>query len=352
MPIYFDKGRMAQVLENHEKWWQRELDRPLIGGIVTDAHEPDHTASAPFPTQANCLDFSHSPESVIDAVDAQLSRYEFFGDGYPRFDLSFFGPGVLSAFCGARADNTSGNMWFFPFEEDVSRLHVHYDREHPIAQRIRTLMHAGMEKWQGHVIIAMPDLGGIMDVIASLCGTENLLYALTDEPKEVHRLILETEQAWDEAYRDFAAILRPQGMFTDWNGILSRSESYIPQCDFAYMLGPRMFEEFVLPTLRRNTERFSHTIYHLDGVGQLCHLDMLLSLPALDAVQWVYGMGKPGPAHWKDVYRRILDAGKQIMLIDDPLSYCFNSLCRDLACFPFANASIVKKDLLQALTLL
>ena len=43
-----------------------------------------------------------------------------------------------------------------------------------------------MEKWQGSVVIGMPDLGGVMDVIASLCGTENLLFALMDEPDEVY----------------------------------------------------------------------------------------------------------------------------------------------------------------------
>lgn len=351
MSVHFSKERMLGTLSRHEQWWQGTLGRPLINGLVYNAYAPSHQAKAPRITQANCHDFSWSAEEVVDAVDAELSQCEFFLDGYPRLDLACFGPGVLAAFCGARADNTSGGMWFFPCEENVKKLHVAYDPENPWAKRIRAICRAGVEKWQGSVMVGMPDLGGVMDVIASLCGTENLLFALMDEPDEVHRLILETETAWRSAYDDFAAILAPQGAYTDWNGILSRETSYIPQCDFSYMLSPQMFREFVLPTLERDTQRFSHTIYHLDGIGQLAHLDMLLSLPRLHAIQWVYGTGQPGPKHWMETYQKILQAGKHIMIIDDPLVNGFREIRQQLHCNPYTALWISKEDLPKALLL-
>lgn len=351
MSVHFSKERMIEVLCRHEAWWQGTLGRPLINGLIYDAYTPSHSAKAPRISQANCHDFSWTPEEVIEAVDAELSQYSFILDGYPRFDLACFGPGVLAAFCGARTDNTSGGMWFFPCEEDVKKLHVAYDPENPWAERIKAICRAGVEKWQGSVVIGMPDLGGVMDVIASLCGTENLLFALMDEPDEVHRLILETETAWRSAYNDFAAILAPQGAYTDWNGILSRKPAYIPQCDFSYMLSPQMFREFVLPTIERDTQMLSHTIYHLDGIGQLAHLDMLLSLPYLDAVQWVYGAGQPGPVHWMKTYEKILNAGKKIMIIDDPLSNGFRKIRETLHCTPYASVCAAQKDLSQALAL-
>ena len=54
-----------------------------------------------------------------------------------------------------------------------------------------------------------------------------------------------------------------------------------------------MFEEFVLHTLQRDCLALTNTLYHLDGEGELRHLDRLLSIPALKAVQWVPGAGKP-----------------------------------------------------------
>jgi len=317
MAVRFDAERMQRALDVHERWWSGTLDRPLVSVTVPDAYPQEKRTPAPILSQASCADFSWSPEQVIDAIDENLSRAEYLGDSFPFVNFSAFGPGVLAALCGAKLDNSSGRVWFFPCEEDVTKLRIRYDPENIWARRIKDICRAGIERWKGSVIITMPDLGGILDVIASLCGTEELLYATVDEPEEVHRLILEAEQAWQEAYADFAAILAPQGCMTNWNGILSAGSTYIPQCDFAYMIGPDMFREFVLETLRRDTERIDNTIYHLDGVGQLIHLDMLLSLPKLKAIQWVPGDGKPGPEMWPEVYEKVCAAGKNIMIIGD-----------------------------------
>ncbi len=162
--------------------------------------------------------------------------------------------------------------------------------------------------------MGMPDLGGVMDVAATLVGTEELLIDLYDEPEEVKRLIGELETAWYAAFHDCAAILKPQGGYSNWSGIASRRPGYIVQSDFCYMLSNPMFREFVLPTIRRDTERLDRVIYHLDGAGELTHLDDLLALPGLAAIQWEPGAGHPFGIHWIDVYSRIEAAGKQAWL--------------------------------------
>ena len=58
------------------------------------------------------------------------------------------------------------------------------------------------------------------------------------------------------------------------------------QCDFAVMLSPAQFEEFVMPSLRRLTEYMDFSMYHLDGVCQMRFLDQLRSLPKLTGIQW------------------------------------------------------------------
>ena len=344
MAVHFDQKRMMHTLENHMLWWQGKLPRPLINGVLLQAYPRAGRACAPVLSQSNCHDFSWTPAQVIDAVDEELSRHMYFADGYPLMNMDCFGPGVLAAFCGARLDNTSGSVWFFPCTDDLHTLHVQYDPENKWAKRIKDIYRAGLERWEGSVIMGFPDLGGVMDVLASLCGTEKLLYALVDEPDEVKRLVGEIETAWYAALDDFTAVLRPQGAYSDWNGILSREPSYIIQCDFCYMIGQDMFREFVLDTLRRDTKRLSNTIYHLDGVGELAHLEQILSLPELNAVQWVYGAGKPEGMHWLEVYRSILNAGKQLMIVDSAASEAFLQLVQALQCAPYGRCGVLPEE--------
>jgi 5-methyltetrahydrofolate--homocysteine methyltransferase len=78
-----------------------------------------------------------------------------------------------------------------------------------------------------------------------------------------------------------------------------------------------MFDEFVKPELQASCKRLKNAFYHLDGVGQLPHLDSLLAIPELKGIQWVPGDGKPGTTHWPEVYRRIRKAGKLIQVWKD-----------------------------------
>lgn len=320
--IHFDLERMEQVIDAHTQWWQGKLDRPLVSIAISDAYAVNCKASAPLLSQSSCADLSWSAEQVIDAIDEHLSRYEFLGDAFPFVNFDAFGPGVLAAFCGAKLDNSSGGVWFFPEEEkEIADIHVKYDPKNVWVRRIKDIYRAGLQKWNGAVVMGLPDLGGVLDVAATLRGSENLLMDLYDEPEEVKRLSREIQEAWYEAYEDLSSVLRPQRAYTSWSGLISREPSYIIQCDFCYMISNPMFREFVLDTLRQDTERLTHTIYHLDGVGELNHLDDVLSLEKLNAVQWVYGDGKPSAIHWLDVYRRIQQADKQMMIVGSPQDY-------------------------------
>ena len=122
-------------------------------------------------------------------------------------------------------------------------------------------------------------------------------------------------EAWWQAFDWLNALLRPPNPgYTAWTPIFSTEPYYMLQCDFAYMIGPGMFDEFVKPELAATCKRLKNAFYHLDGVGQLPHLDSLLSIPELKGIQWIPGDGKPGEKHWPEVYRKIRAAGKLIQI--------------------------------------
>jgi len=86
------------------------------------------------------------------------------------------------------------------------------------------------------------------------------------------------------------------------------------QCDFSYMISPAMFERFVMPDLTACCDHLDHGFYHLDGPGQLAHLDLLLSIERLRGIQWIPGAGNPEPNEWPEVLQRIIQAGKLCQL--------------------------------------
>lgn len=82
------------------------------------------------------------------------------------------------------------------------------------------------------------------------------------------------------------------------------------------MISPDFYDEFVLPEMEKMCSTLDRTIYHLDGVGNLNHLDSVLSIKSLDAVQWVPGEGNPPQEEWPEVLEKIQAAGKNIQLLD------------------------------------
>ena len=62
----------------------------------------------------------------------------------------------------------------------------------------------------------------------------------------------------------------------------------------------------------RQTEFLDHTIYHLDGANAFHHLDALLELPQLQAIQVLPGAGNPGPLHYIDVLRKVQAAERNL----------------------------------------
>jgi 5-methyltetrahydrofolate--homocysteine methyltransferase len=318
--IHFDPSRWDEIRNTYDLWWNHKLDRPLMNIRIIDAYESDRPKpKAPLLSQENCNDFSISPEDIIDGIDYYLEHMKFLGDAYPHFNFDVFGPGILSAFCGAVLDNSSGQVWFsVGTKKPIEETFVKYDYENKWVRRIKDIYAAGMEKWKGQVLLGMPDLGGILDVAAVFRTTEGLLTDLLDSPAEVIRLCTEIQTAWYEAYEDLSSALRPVNPgYSDWSLLYSETPTYILQSDFSYMISPAMFDEFILPFLKKDCETLGHSIYHLDGVGQILHLDSLLSLENLDAVQWIYGAGKPTARHWIDLYKRIEAVNKGIQVIGD-----------------------------------
>lgn len=248
---------------------------------------------------------------VIAQYTRLLNAMRWYGDAWPGWWPNF-GPGVVAAFLGAQLHAVPDTVWFdLPAPIDLSTWQPALDDQNPWWRRVQELTLMAREVWGDAVNIRHTDLGGNLDVLASLRGTQQLLLDVLEAPEAVERAAQAITRAWLQYYDQLDAIIQPLGRGSAaWAPVWAPRRFYMLQSDFTYMISPRLFERFVLPDLAACCEALDYPFYHLDGKGQIPHLDLLLSLKKLRGIQWVAGDGAPPPEEWLSLLNRIRDAGK------------------------------------------
>ncbi len=316
MPINFEPSRWSRIAEVARAWWAGTLDRPLVQ-VYVGGQDPGRPEPAlPSLGFTSHYDLAVPAEAIVDRCDYDLSRMKCLGDAFPHV-LPNFGPGVLAAFLGCRVRNTAATTWFEPpAERELAEMNFALDPDNPWLQRVLAVTRAAMDRWGGQVQVAMTDLGGALDVLASFRPADRLLLDLYDCPEQVERLVWQIHELWWRSFDAIDAVLRAGGNpgYTAWTPLLSEAPSYMLQCDLSYMIGPGMFERFVLPELAASCRRLGNPAYHLDGPGQIPHVDALLGIDELRAIQYVPTVSARDATQYPDLHRRIRAGGKRIQV--------------------------------------
>ncbi len=307
--INFVEEDWARVERDTMAWWNHALDRPLVYLAAIDPLPPpkrfDFLTNYPL---------SMSVEEIVDHYDQAITATHYYGDAFPWWWINF-GAGMTSGFLGARVNSVtdpSETVWFTPPQKvDIRQLELRYDADNFWWKRVKALTAAAVERWHGQVAISHTDLGGNLDILASFRNTDGLLFDLLDYPQEVDRLVRDITRLWLRYYAELDAIIRPtcRGT-TTWAPLWTTGRTYMLQSDFCYMISPAMFERFVLPDLSAICDDLDYAFYHLDGKGEIPHLDRLLDIPRLRGIQWISGDGQPTPDQWLPLLKRIRDGGK------------------------------------------
>lgn len=321
------KDDWSDAKERLSAWWDREvIERPgiMVGAPRSGIDERPYWDSWDFSRYPN------DPMRVIRNFEAWCSATYFGGEAFPNLWINL-GAGVGSAFLGADPVFYSNTMWFDrPMEWDQLR-DIEMDLQNEWWLRARHDTEISVEKGAGKFFVGITDLGGILDVAQSLRGKKRLMVDLFRHPKEVIDLCWRILETWHRCYDELYAIIQSKMKGSSaWMGIWCEGRWYPLQCDYAYMLSPTKFRQFALPFIEEQCRRLDHSVYHLDGHGQIPHLDMLLDIPELDAIQWVPGTGKPqcGSEVYFPMYERIKSAGKGLVLSVAPSE--IEPICREI----------------------
>ncbi|MCL2420540.1 MAG: hypothetical protein FWD03_01670 [Defluviitaleaceae bacterium] len=263
-----------------------------------------------------------SAEKKWTDLDYRLNRFNetdftYYGDGYP-WTFTNFGPGSLSACIGGDFIPAEHTIWFDqnPIIKDWDNLpDIRMFESSRMWQLMADYTRMLCENSNGRYHVSIADIGGTLDIISSLRGAQELLYDLYDYPEQVNKLIDQVNGMWEWAYNALTSMMtKYQQGTTTWFPIWSRGRNYTLQCDFCAMISPEMYRDFVHPHLKRQTEFLDNSTYHLDGAGQIPHLELMLTLPKLNAIQWVPGDGSPNVDDpcWYELYERIQKADKAV----------------------------------------
>ena len=313
--IRFTPEDWDRIERDYAAWWAGELDRPLVWLSGADPHEPlarGRHFLANYPPDV-------SAEQICDDFHRLFRATRFYGDAFPFWFINF-GAGVLAAFIGARVNPQPDTVWFEPADDRPMRdIHTTFDPDNGWWDRVVDVTKTAVEYWAGNVAVSHTDLGGNLDILASLRTTQGLLTDLVDEPEEVERVMWAASAIWRDCYDRLTDIIRPACRGTvPWARSWSPNRTYMLQCDFCYMISPPMFDRFVLPELAAVCDFLDDAFYHLDGPGALPHLDHMLEIDSLKGIQWIPGAGNPEAAEWLDVLRRIRAAGKLCQIYSSP----------------------------------
>ncbi len=306
----FTAADWERIRRDWSAWWTGELDRPLVHVVtydpgVTGGASDGHLTRFPLEMPAG---------QVLDQCEPLLAATHYHGDAFPHWWPNL-GAGIMAGFLGSGVHYASetGTTWFAPLDglDSLADLDLRYDPSTPWWRRVQDLTRAAVARWGGRVVIGHTDLGGNLDILAALRGTERLLLDLVDAPGEIERLTRTITDLWLRYYAELRDLIAPaQAGFSYWAGFWSPGTGYMLQSDFCYMISPRMFRRYVLPDLAACCAALDYAFYHMDGKGQLAHLDMLLGIERLRGIQWQPGAGQPLGSEWPDVLRRIRDGGK------------------------------------------
>jgi len=302
-------------------WWQR--DGLVIGawGAPLSNGPPHEKTTAPDPP-SSLRDRYENGKRRAEWNHHILAQQTFPADILPVSD-SLISPGDLALFLGSEPGFSKETVWFHPTmnEEEAPETlgPLTFDESNHWWQVLKETILAAAELGRGKYLVGCPDLMENIDILAVLRDPQVLLLDMIERPEWVEQKVQEINAAFFEAYQRIYDIIKLEdgssafGAFRVWGP----GKTVKVQCDASAMFSPAMFERFVMPCLTEQCDWLDHTIYHLDGTHAMCHLDSLLSIDSLDAIEWTpqAGIEGGGDPRWYDLYRRILEGGKSIQAV-------------------------------------
>ncbi|MGO4945597.1 cobalamin-dependent protein [Blautia sp. Sow4_E7] len=257
-----------------------------------------------------------NPQRIVDRYRYFCETHAFLGESFPNLNIDF-GPGSLASYLGSEIGFKEDTVWFnkcLDSWDGVPKLT--FDPENKWFKKHIQLAKDCQALAGDDFYVDMPDLMENIDVLASLRGAQDILFDLLDEPEMIGERIQEVTDIYYEYYDRFYDIIKDEeggNAYTVFQ-IWGPGRTVKLQCDFSAMMSPEDFRKYIQPSLRTQSENVDHVLYHLDGPAAIKHMDALMEIDGIDALQWTSGDAGPDGTlpDWDVIYDKTIAAGKSI----------------------------------------
>ncbi len=256
------------------------------------------------------------PQRIVDRYRYFCQTHAFLGESFPNLNIDF-GPGSLASYLGSEIGFKEDTVWFnkcLDGWDGVPKLT--FDPENKWFKKHLQLAKDCQALAGDDFYVDMPDLMENIDVLASLRGAQDILFDLLDEPEMIGERIQEVTDIYYEYYDRFYDVIKDEeggNAYTVFQ-IWGPGRTVKLQCDFSAMMSPEDFRKYIQPSLRSQSENVDHVLYHLDGPAAIKHMDALMEIEGIDALQWTSGDAGPDGTlpDWDVIYDKAIAAGKSI----------------------------------------
>jgi len=305
--------RLEETLKKISAWWNGEYTgRPLLGINVNTEDSPPQSSLWTSP------EIEPDFEKIVAAQTENIASHHYLAESYPalshEWGISRGTPMTIAAYLGGEVLFREETVWIEPLIENWKKFNIQFDEKNYWASISKKLMETQLKKCNGNFLIKLPDLGDALTVFSLLRGVENLLIDLVERPDIIKEKIKDFTKTWIETHKYFHSLyvkkLPGDCCWLTW----APGKTYACQCDFSTMISPKMFEEFVAPEIEELGKYLDFIVWHLDGPDEIKHLDILLNLPEIKAIQIVPGAGNPPCASslWLPQMKKIQEKEKLV----------------------------------------
>jgi hypothetical protein len=283
---HFDSA-MARV----SAWWERGIiDRPPVRFMAP--HYFPAITDKPYPSgnqRDKWFDAEFRVEAYLESVEGKVFRAETFPFFYPFLGVDFY-----AGLYGSELVFEGTSSWAQPALHNwdaVDDLRFEPDNN-AYYQKAEQLTRYALERCAGKTLVGYTSLHPGVDAAAALRGYSQFCIDLIENPDAVKKLIGVMLADFPRVFECFNAMLRDNNQpFINWLGVPTYETMHIAGCDFATLISPRFFQEFCLPALTHEAQVAERCVFHLDGEGVARHIDMIMEIPGIDAIQWAQGSG-------------------------------------------------------------